>query len=150
MKIEIPYYEDNTRVSNSAIGWFIKKGPRYFRDMLDGKEEGISGKFLDRGTMIHMYLLQPDEFWHNYIVIDYEKPKTAQQCAFCERYHQSTEILEDDKLLDAYKYAYSGNNISKDAMLKKAKELTIKFAEYISALDKTDLYTIISFADLCM
>lgn len=150
MKIEIPYYEDNTRVSNSAIGWFIKKGPRYFRDMLDGKEEGISGKFLDRGTMIHMYLLQPDEFWHNYIVIDYEKPKTAQQCAFCERYHHSTEILEDDKLLDAYKYAYSGNNISKDAMLKKAKELTIKFAEYIDTLDKIDLYTIISFADLKM
>lgn len=150
MKIEIPYYEDNTRVSNSAIGWFIKKGPRYFRDMLDGKEEGISGKFLDRGTMIHMYLLQPDEFWHNYIVIDYEKPKTAQQCAFCERYHHSTEILEDDKLLDAYKYAYSGNNISKDAMLKKAKELTVKFAEYIDTLDKTDLYTIISFVDLKM
>lgn len=150
MKIEIPYYEDNTRVSNSAIGWFIKKGPRYFRDMLDGKEEGISGKFLDRGTMIHMYLLQPDEFWHNYIVIDYEKPKTAQQCAFCERYHRSTEILEDDKLLDAYKYAYSGNNISKEAMIKKAKELTVKFAEYIDTLDKIDLYTIISFADLRM
>ena len=150
MKLEIPYYEDNTRVSNSAIGWFVKKGPRYFRDMLDGKEESISGRFLDRGTMIHMYLLQPDEFWHNYIVIDYEKPKTIQQCAFCERYHRSTEILEDDKLLDAYKYAYSGNNMSKDAMLKKAKELTVKFAEYIDTLDKTDLYTIISFADLKM
>ena len=75
MKIEIPYYEDNTRISNSAIGWFLKKGPRYLKDMLDGKEEGISGKYLDKGTMIHMYLLQPDEFWHNYIVIDYEKPK---------------------------------------------------------------------------
>ena len=86
--------------------------------------------------MIHMYLLQPDEFWHNYIVIDYEKPKTAQQCAFCERYHRSTEILEDDKLLDAYKYAYSGNNISKEAIIKKAKELTVKFAEYIDTLNK--------------
>lgn len=56
MKIEIPYYEDNTRISNSAIGWFLKKGPRYLKDMLDGKEEGISGKYLDKGTMIHMYL----------------------------------------------------------------------------------------------
>lgn len=150
MKIEIPYYEDNTRISNSAIGWFLKKGPRYLKDMLDGKEEGISAKYLDKGTMIHMYLLQPDEFWQNYIVIDYEKPKTAQQAAFCNRYHQSTEIVEDDKLLDAYKYAYSGNNISKEAMLKKAKELQLKFAEYIEALEKTDLYTIISFADLNM
>lgn len=25
MNIEIPYYEDNTRISNSAIGWFLKK-----------------------------------------------------------------------------------------------------------------------------
>lgn len=150
MKIEIPYYEDNTRISNSAIGWFLKKGPRYFKDMLDGKEEGISGKYLEKGTMIHMYLLQPDEFWQNYIVIDYEKPKTAQQLAFCERYHSSTEIIEDDKLLDAYKAAYSGNNMSKDAMLKKAKEIYFKFAEYIEFLEKTDLYTIISFADLTM
>lgn len=150
MKIEIPYYEDNTRISNSAIGWFLKKGPRYLKDMLDGKEEGISGKYLEKGTMIHMYLLQPDEFWQNYIVIDYEKPKTAQQLAFCERYHSSIEIIEDDKLLDAYKSAYSGNNMSKDAMLKKAKEIYFKFAEYIEFLEKTDLYTIISFADLNM
>lgn len=150
MKIEIPYYSDNTRISNSAIGWFLKKGPRYLKDMLDGKEEGISGKFLEKGTMIHMYLLQPDEFWQNYIVIDYEKPKTAQQLAFCERYHSSTELVEDDKLLDAYKSAYSGNNMSKEAMLKKAKEIQLKFAEYIEALEKTDLYTIISFADLNM
>ena len=78
MKIEIPYYEDNTRISNSAIGWFLKKGPRYLKDMLDGKEEGISGKFLEKGTMIHMYLLQPDEFWDNYIILDFVVPKVSQ------------------------------------------------------------------------
>lgn len=27
---DIPYYEDNTRISNSAIGWFLNKGPAYF------------------------------------------------------------------------------------------------------------------------
>ena len=71
MKIEIPYYEDNSRISNSAIGWFLKKGPRYLKDMLDGKEEGLSAKYLEKGTMIHMYLLQPEEFWDNYIILDY-------------------------------------------------------------------------------
>ncbi len=147
MKIETPYYSDNTRISNSAIGWFLKKGPRYLRDMLDGKEEGLRASYLDKGTMIHMYLLQPDEFWHNYIIIDYDKPKTAQQTAFCDSYCHSAEIVEDDKLLDAYKRSYSGNNMSKEAMLKKAKELRLKFAEYIEALEKTDLYTVISFAD---
>lgn len=150
MKIEIPYYEDNTRISNSAIGWFLKKGPRYLKDMLDGKEEGISAKYLDKGTMIHMYLLQPEEFWSNYMIIDYEKPKTAQQLAFCEAYFSSTEIVEEDKLINAYKASYSGNNMSKDAMLKKAKELQLKFAEYIEFLDKNQTYTVISFADLNM
>ena len=150
MKIEIPYYEDNTRISNSAIGWFLKKGPRYLKDMLDGKEEGISAKYLDRGTMIHMYLLQPEEFWNNYMIIDYEKPKTTQQLAFCEAYFNSNEIVEEDKLISAYKVSYSGNNMSKDAMLKKAKELQLKFAEYIEFLDKNQTYTVISFADLNM
>lgn len=150
MKIDIDYYSDNTRISNSAIGWFLKKGPRYLKDMLDGKEEGISAKYLDKGTMIHMYLLQPEEFWNNYMIIDYEKPKTAQQLAFCEAYFNSNEIVEEDKLINAYKASYSGNNMSKDAMLKKAKELQLKFAEYIEFLDKNQTYTVISFADLNM
>lgn len=150
MIIDCEYYSDSSRISNSAIGWFLKKGPRYLKDMLDGKEEGISGKYLEKGTMIHMYLLQPDEFWHNYMIIDYEKPKTAQQIAFCEHYFHSTELLEEDKLLDAYKSAYSGNNMSKDAMLKKAKELQLKFTEYIEFLDKNQTFTVISFADLNM
>lgn len=150
MIIDIDYYSDNTRISNSAIGWFLKKGPRYLKDMLDGKEEGISAKYLDKGTMIHMYLLQPEEFWSNYTIIDYEKPKTAQQLAFCEAYFNSNEIVEEDKLINAYKASYSGNNMSKDAMLKKAKELQLKFTEYIEFLDKNQTYTVISFADLNM
>ena len=62
MIIDKPYYEDNTRISNSSIGWFLKKGPLYFRNMLDGKEEGLKLPQLEKGTMIHEYILQPDEF----------------------------------------------------------------------------------------
>ena len=60
MNIEIPYYEDNTRISNSNIGWFLNKGPRYLKAMLDGKEEGLKLPQLEKGTMIHEYILQPD------------------------------------------------------------------------------------------
>ena len=59
MIIDKPYYEDNTRISNSSIGWFLKKGPLYFRNMLDGKEEGLKLPQLEKGTMIHEYILQP-------------------------------------------------------------------------------------------
>ena len=48
MIIDCEYYSDSSRISNSAIGWFLKKGPRYLKDMLDGKEEGISGKYLEK------------------------------------------------------------------------------------------------------
>lgn len=40
--------------------------------------------------------------------------------------------------------------MSKDVILKKAKELQLKFAEYIEFLDKNQKYTVISFADLNM
>ena len=44
MDISIPYYEDMSRISNSNVGWYMKRGPMYLRNMLDGKEEGLSAK----------------------------------------------------------------------------------------------------------
>lgn len=150
MKIDIPYYEDNSRISNSAIGWFIKKGPRYLRDMLDGKEKGLSASFLDKGTMIHMYLLQPEEFWDNYVILDYEVPKVKQQKDFCEAYANSIEFIEDDKLVSAYKASYS-NNKSVDKILEEAKSLVEKYKDYIEALrNEQENKKVISFADLNM
>nr|DAX32511.1 MAG TPA: Exodeoxyribonuclease 8 [Caudoviricetes sp.] len=152
MKIEIPYYEDNTRISNSAIGWFLKKGPRYYQDMLDGKEEGITGKFLERGTMIHMYLLQPEDFWDNYVILDYEVPKVKQQKDFCDEYANLkalNPIEDEDKiLLEAYNKAYS-NKLSDDKKLITAKELVIQYKDYLKSKD-TQTKTVISFADLNM
>ena len=67
---DIPYYEDNTRISNSAIGWFLNKGPAYFRNLLDGKEKGLDLPQLRKGTMIHEFLLQPDQFWNEMCIRD--------------------------------------------------------------------------------
>lgn len=150
MEIKIPYYEDNTRISNSAIGWFLRKGPRYLKDMLDGKEEGLKLPQLERGTMIHEYILQPDEFWKDYTMIDYEVPKVKQQKDFCEAYAASLELLEDDKKLVAYRNSYS-NNKSSEIVLKEATELCNKYASYIEALkQQNDNRKVISGADLNM
>ena len=150
MKIDIPYYEDNTRISNSAIGWFLKKGPRYLRDMLDGKEEGLKLPQLERGTMIHEYILQPDEVWNDYTMLDYEIPKVKQQKDFCEAYANSLELTEDDKMLQAYKSSYS-NNKSSEIVLKEATELCNKYASYIEAIQRQkENKKVISGADLNM
>ena len=131
MIIDKPYYEDNTRISNSAIGWFLKKGPRFYRDMIDGKEEGLKLPQLERGTMIHEYILQPEDFWNDYIILDYEVPKVKQQKDFCET-------------------AYS-NSKSSEIVLKEATELCNRYADYIKALQsKKDNRKVISFADLNM
>lgn len=153
MTIDKPYYEDNTRISNSAIGWFLKKGPRYYRDMLDGKEEGLKLPQLERGTMIHEYILQPDEFWNDYIILDFEVPKVKQQKDFCERYINLKQInpLEDDDsiLLEAYNNAYSNTKPDQNKRLEAAK-LVETFNSYIEYLQVKDNKKIISFADLNM
>lgn len=153
MKIEIPYYEDNTRISNSAIGWFLKKGPRYLRDMLDGKEKGLDLPQLERGTMIHEYILQPEEFWKDYIILDFAIPRVKQQKDFLDYYHQKLLVdpLQDqDKLkLEAYRQAYS-NKKSDDKCIEEAESLIMVYQEYLEYLSKKDTKKIISFADLNM
>ena len=150
MIINTPYYEDNTRYSNSAIGWFLRKGPKYLRDMLDGKEKGLDLPQLKKGTMIHEYILQPEEFWKDYIILDYEVPKVKQQKDFCTAYANSLELVEDTKLLEAYRSSYS-NTKSSEIALNEARELCNKYTDYIKALQsKKDNKIPISFADLDM
>lgn len=153
MIIDKPYYEDNTRISNSSIGWFLKKGPLYFRNMLDGKEEGLKLPQLEKGTMIHEYILQPDEFWNDYTILEYEVPKVKQQKDFCDWYSifKDTNPLEDnDKLLlDSYNKAYS-NKLSEDAKLSIAKDFALRYDEYIKSKSLKNNKKAISFADLNM
>ena len=153
MNIEIPYYEDNTRISNSAIGWFLKKGPRYLRDMLDGKEEGMSAKFLEKGTMIHEYILQPEEFWKDYEILDFEVPKVKQQRDLCEYYssHKLTDPLADDDklLLQAYNNSYN-NTKSAEIRKNEAKKIVETYSDYINYLQISTTKKVISFADLNM
>ena len=151
MIIDCNYYSDNSRISNSAIGWFMKNGPLYLKNMLDGKEEGITGTFLEKGTMIHEYILQPEEFWKDYIILDFTIPKVKQQKDLLEFYTKEKLInpfaTENDLLLKSYNSAYS-NSKSDDKKIQEAKELVETYADYIKYLQTKDDKKIISFADL--
>lgn len=153
MIIDKPYYEDNTRISNSSIGWFLKKGPLYFRNMLDGKEEGLKLPQLEKGTMIHEYILQPDEFWNDYVILEYDVPKVKQRKEFCDWYatFKATDPLEDEDkiLLNAYNKAYS-NKLSDDSKLTIAKDFIQRYDEYIKSKSLNNTKKAISFADLNM
>lgn len=131
---DIPYYEDSTRISNSAIGWFLNKGPAYFRRMLDGKEKGLDLPQLRKGTMIHEFLLQPDKFWDDYALFDGDKPKSAQAQKFCENLINTVEIELNKQLSDAYRKSYSIVGKSEDKILSEALKISVEYKDYIEAI----------------
>lgn len=131
---DIPYYEDSTRISNSAIGWFLNKGPAYFRRMLDGKEKGLDLPQLRKGTMIHEFLLQPDKFWDDYVLFDGEKPKSAQAQKFCENLINTVEIELNKQFSDAYRKSYSIVGKSEDKILSEALKISVEYKDYIEAI----------------
>lgn len=131
---EIPYYEDNTRISNSAIGWFLNKGPAYLRRMLDGKEKGLDLPQLRKGTMIHEFLLQPEQFWDDYMLFVGEKPKSAQAQKFCENLINTVEIELNKQLSEAYCKSYSIVGKSEDKILSEALKMSVEYKDYIEAL----------------
>lgn len=131
---DIPYYEDNTRISNSAIGWLLNKGPAYFRNMLDGKEKGLDLPQLRKGTMIHEFLLQPDQFWNDYVLFDGDKPKSAQAQKFCENLINTVEIELNKQLSEAYRKSYSIVGKSEDKILSEALKISVEYKDYIEAI----------------
>lgn len=131
---DIPYYEDSTRISNSAIGWFLNKGPAFFRRMLDGKEKGLDLPQLRKGTMIHEFLLQPDQFWDDYVLFDGDKPKSAQAQKFCENLINTVEIELNKQLSDAYRKSYSIVGKSEDKILSEALKISVEYKDYIEAI----------------
>lgn len=131
MDLSIPYYEDFTRISNSNIGWFLNKGPAFLHKMLSGQGEEEKSTALMKGTMIHEYLLQPEEFNKDYVVWNKCRPSSTQEEKFCQALIDSIEIEPNKSLLTAYKAAYSTTGKSEDKMLSEASKKASMLKDYI-------------------
>ena len=138
MDISIPYYEDKTRISNSNIGWFLNKGPAFLHKMLTEDVPEEKNPVLERGTMIHEYLLQPEEFQKDYVVWNKSRPSSAQQEKFCQELASSTEIEPNRAILSAYKEAYSVRGKSEDLMLSEGLKIASTLKDYIDFLKEND------------
>lgn len=150
MDISIPYYEDKTRISNSNIGWFLNKGPAYLHKMLTEDVPEEKNPILERGTMIHEYLLQPEEFQKDYVVWDKSRPNSAQQEKFCQALASSIEIEPNKAVLSAYKEAYSTAGKSEDKMLSEGLKIASTLKDYIDFLKANDGRIMISPWDVKM
>ena len=138
MDISIPYYEDLTRISNSNIGWFLNKGPAFLHKMLTDPPPEEKNPVLERGTLIHMYLLQPEEFLNTYVIWDKSRPFSAQQEKFCQALASSLEIEPNRAILSAYKEAYSTAGKSEDKMLSEGLKIASTLKDYIDFLKAND------------
>ena len=138
MDISIPYYEDRTRISNSNIGWFLQKGPAYLHKMLTDPPPEEKNAVLERGTMIHEYILQPEEFQKDYVVWDKSRPSSAQQEKFCQALAFSTEIEPNRASLSAFQEAYSTAGKSEDKMLSEGLKIASTLKDYIDFLKAND------------
>ena len=132
MDISIPYYEDMSRISNSNIGWFLKNGPKFLYDKLTGKGEEETGSQLERGTMIHEYILQPEIFYDDYAVYDGAKPSSDQQKKFCEELINTVEIEYNKAILSAYDASYSIVGKTEDKRLSEGLKIASTLKDYIS------------------
>ena len=150
MQIDIPYYEDRTRISNSNIGWFLNKGPAFLYKMLTEPPPEKSTTAMERGTMIHEYILQPEEFQKDYVVWDKSRPSSAQQEKFCQELASSTEIEPNRAVLSAYKEAYSTRGKSDDLMLSEGLKIASTLKDYIDFLKANDGRKMISPWDVKM
>jgi len=144
MVIDKPYYEDLTRVSNSNIGWFLQKGPAYLHKMLTDPPPEEKNPVLERGSLIHMYLLQPEEFLKTYVVWDKSRPFSAQQEKFCQALANTVEIEPNRAILSAYKEAYSTAGKSEDKMLSEGLKIVSTLKEYIDYLKDPERKQMIS------
>lgn len=138
MDISTPYYEDFTRISNSNIGWFLNKGPAYLHKKLSGQLEDETSQSMTKGTMIHEYLLQPEEFQKDYVVWDKSRPSSINEEKFCQALADSLEIEPNKSLLSAYKAAYSTSGKSDDKILSEATKKASTLKEYIEFLKSGD------------
>ena len=144
MVIDTPYYEDLTRISNSNIGWFLQKGPAYLHKMLTDPPPEEKNPVLERGSLIHMYLLQPEEFLKTYIVWDKSRPFSAQQEKFCQALANTVEIEPNRAILSDYKEAYSTAGKSEDKMLSEGLKIASTLKEYIDYLKDPERKQMIS------
>lgn len=134
MDIKIPYYEDQSRLNNSSIGWFLYGGPFHFYQKYN-KLISEDTSSMRAGRMIHEYILQPDDFWSDYAISDAEAPKSANQKDFCTFIIDNPSLGRSESSLEAFKLYYSTKGLSDDKIAEKASELLETLSPWIEFLE---------------
>ena len=137
MTIDTEYYSDNTRISNSSLGWFLKS-PRYFRDRLDGNISEEPTAAMLSGTLTHLYLLQQEEFKKQYRMLDFEAPTAPLQKKFALDYIRSEQTDTNLRAHEAFNCCYSTTGMSDEKITAKGLEMAENMKQYIEWLSANE------------
>jgi len=134
------YYKEKA-VSNSSLSW-LKVSPKYFKLKLDKDIDEFEPQFFKEGRQIHAYILEPKEFDKEFEFLEYTVPSSPQQKTFCKTFANSKKGKKDEKLLAAYKEAYSSKE-SDEKLLEKAKKLEKDNKSYIKFIKLSKVKTVL-------
>lgn len=134
MDISIPYYDDNSRYSNSSIGYYLNNGIRYYYEKVNGILPPLSTSSLVKGTMIHKYVLEYEDFYNEYTMSASYNPSSAQQKAYTDYFVDAkitSDLIEDKYLIEAYRKNYAAEKMSDEKVIEKSKDMFNTYAEAI-------------------
>jgi len=132
---------------------YLDVSPKMFKQYLDDELGETDTKWTELGTQTHMYLLEQDEFWKNYVYLAVDKPSSEKQKQFAERLSESIKIdKEVDRVelaIKIYKEIYAVGKKSDDKIKEDATKLLESLEEYIKYLVvRTDYKSVINYTTI--
>lgn len=128
-----------SRISASALGVF-EIDPKYFKNYIDGLVDEETPSFMELGTKLHMYLLEPEEFKKNYIYLDVVKPRGDKQKEFCELIANSKLKELQDSVINAYNLTYATKGKSEEKIKQEALKLYNGLSSYVEYVKRSKEY----------
>lgn len=125
------------RISNSSLSW-VKLGPRVFKMMWDRELRQSSTRSLDLGSAIHCYLLEPDRFATDYVILNNVETVEGKMGDFIRGVHQLKLMKLPGEDITDEEFGNMAKVVGFKIDLKRiiSNYYDPKYAEYIDALEK--------------
>ena len=125
------YHKMTGYVSNSSLN-VLENSPRRFKRFINGELVEEPTSYFTFGEAVHMYLLEPERFKKDVMVLEYTVPKTSQQKGFIEKF---VELRENKvKTKEALKQAFESYYKPNKNWEARATEIFNNFKPYIKYL----------------
>lgn len=130
----VPYYEDKTRLNKSLL-MKLKVSPRHFKEEMIRPTE-LRSLAISKGTLIHKWILENEDFYNDYFYCNEEVPTTILQYDFvracmANNLHKM-ELPAIAVLLTIYKSIFSCDRLKDSTVSERVYELFHRLKPYMT------------------